>query len=408
MSEKKYPLFSVLGIEIEYMIVDQDTLDIRPQSDRILEHLAGSCVNEISIGKIAVSNELVLHVLELKNDGPCPPDEPIAVYFHDAIQKLTPILQQQGLCLLPTAAHPWMNPHTETQRWPHGNKRIYEQYDKIFDCRGHGWANLQSMHLNLPFTNDEEFCALHNTIRLLLPLLPAIAASSPFLDGNRTNFLDTRLTFYEKNQQKIPAITGLVIPEYIKSEADYRLHILNPMYAQIAPFDKDNILQETWLNSRGAIPKFDDGAIEIRIIDSQECPEADIALAKLIQAILKSWCDSGHYPFPPEVDTRSLKALYDETLSKGFLATLDDTNIQNAYQLPKRRMHLKDAWSQLIERVSHTLSASEQLTLEAILRWGNLSERLVRACKGDYTHTTLHRVYQALPPCLAHNRLFLP
>ncbi len=405
---RKYPIFSVLGIEIEYMIVDSETLEIQPRSDRILEHLAGQLVNEISIGKIAASNELVLHVLELKNDGPCSREEPIASYFHEAIQKLQSILKPQGLSLLPSAAHPWMDPHTQTQRWPHGNKKIYEQYDKIFDCKGHGWANLQSMHLNLPFTNDEEFCALHNTIRLLLPLLPAIAASSPFLDGKRTDFLDTRLTFYEKNQQKIPSITGLVIPEYVKTESDYRAHILKPMYAQIAPFDTEGVLQETWLNSRGAIPKFDDGAIEIRIIDSQECPEADVTLAKLIQAILKSWCDSGYYPHPPNVDTRSLKAMYDETLSKGFLATLDDGHIQDAYQLPKRRMHLKEVWSQLIERVSHTLSASEQLTLEGILRWGNLSERLIKACHHDYSQSSLHRVYQALIPCLEHNRLFLP
>ncbi len=407
MSKKSYPIFSVLGIEIEYMLVDSKTLSVQPKSDLILQALAGSCLNEVSLGKIAVSNELVLHVLELKNDGPCPVDEPIAQYFHETLLKLQPALKQHGLSLLPTAAHPWMNPHTETKRWPHGNRSIYQQYDAIFDCRGHGWANLQSMHLNLPFSNDEEFSALHNTIRLILPLIPALAASSPFLDGKRTNFLDTRLTFYGKNQQKIPSITGQVIPEYIKNEADYRQRILKPMYDNIAPFDKENILQEEWLNSRGAIPKFDYGAVEIRIIDSQECIDADITLAKTIYAILKSWCDSGHYPMPPDIDTQALKALYDETLSKGFMTVLEETSILSAYQLPKRRMHLKDVWTQLIERVSHTLSHKEQITLESILRYGNLSERIIRACNNDYSHATLHRVYQSLMTCLHQNQLFL-
>lgn len=407
MSKSSYAIFSVLGIEIEYMLVDTETLAIQPKSDRILQKLAGEYTNEVSLGKIAVSNELVLHVLELKNDGPCPVDEPIAAYFHEGLSKLQPVLAKEGLSLLPTAAHPWMDPHTETQRWPHGNRKIYEQYDTIFDCHGHGWSNLQSMHVNLPFANDEEFCALHNTIRLILPLIPALAASSPFLDGKRTDFLDTRLTFYEKNQQKITAITGLVIPEYIKTEADYREQILKPMYQAIAPFDRENILQEEWLNSRGAIPKFDYGALEIRIIDSQECPDADITIAKTIFSILKSWCDSGYYPTPPEIDTRALKALYDQTLSQGFTTTLNEGKLLEAYQLPKRSMHLRDIWSQLIERVSHMLSSKEQTTLESILRHGNLSERLIRACQGDYSRKTLHRVYQSLLPCLQKNELFL-
>ncbi len=407
MSKSSYSIFSVLGIEIEYMIVDTQTLAIQPKSDAILQKLAGEYTNEVSLGKIAVSNELVLHVLELKNDGPCPIDEPIAQYFHEGLSKLQPMLDKEGLSLLPTAAHPWMDPHTETQRWPHGNRKIYEQYDTIFDCRGHGWSNLQSMHVNLPFANDEEFCALHNTIRLILPLIPALAASSPFLDGKRTDFLDTRLTFYEKNQQKISAITGLVIPEYIKTEADYREEILKPMYQAIAPFDRENILQEEWLNSRGAIPKFDYGALEIRIIDSQECPDADITIAKTIFSILKSWCDSGYYPTPPEIDTRALKALYDNTLSQGFTTTLNEGQLLEAYQLPKRSMHLRDVWSQLIERVSHMLSPKEQTTLESILRHGNLSERLIRACQGDYSRKTLHRVYQSLIPCLQQNQLFV-
>jgi gamma-glutamyl:cysteine ligase YbdK (ATP-grasp superfamily) len=407
MSKSPYSIFSVLGIEIEYMLVDPATLTIQPKSDMILKTLAGEYCNEINLGQIAVSNELVLHVIELKNASPCPIDQPITQYFQSGLSQLQSTLDAHHLSLLPTAAHPWMNPLQETQRWPHGNRTIYQQYDAIFDCRGHGWSNLQSMHVNLPFANDEEFCALHNTIRLILPAIPALAASSPFLEGKRTDFWDTRLTFYEKNQQKIPAITGLVIPEYIQTPEEYRTSILKPMYEQIAPFDKEQILQEEWLNSRGAIPKFEYGAIEIRIIDSQECVNADIAIAKTVFFILKSWCESGYYPKPPNVDTKALKALYDQTLTHGFSTTLEIPQILEAYQLPKRTMHLRDVWSQLIERVSHMLSSEEQITLESILRHGNLSERLVRACNGDYSRPTLHRVYSSLIPCLQHNRLFL-
>ena len=47
--------------------------------------------------------------------------------------------------------------------------------------------------LNLPFSSDEEFGRLHAAIRLLLPLLPALAASSPLVEVYRANeFFHTR------------------------------------------------------------------------------------------------------------------------------------------------------------------------------------------------------------------------
>ena len=45
-----YPLFSVLGLEIEYMLVDKDTLAVQPLSDVLVNHLAGKQVNETVLG----------------------------------------------------------------------------------------------------------------------------------------------------------------------------------------------------------------------------------------------------------------------------------------------------------------------------------------------------------------------
>ena len=215
-----YSLFSVIGLEIEYMLVDRDTLNIQPISDIILTELTGYLCHEAILGDITVSNELVLHVIELKNSSPQALTAPLTHQFQHAIQQIQPFLNQHHLLFLPTGAHPWMNPHTETRRWPHGNNAIYQQFDTIFNCQGHGWANLQSMHVNLPFANDTEFFQLHSAIRLLLPLLPALAASTPFLDGRYTGFKDTRLHFYGINQQLIPTISGDVIPEFIHSMTD--------------------------------------------------------------------------------------------------------------------------------------------------------------------------------------------
>ncbi|MBA3536058.1 MAG: glutamate--cysteine ligase [Tatlockia sp.] len=401
-----FSIFSVLGLEIEYMLVDRINLNIQSKSDIILKALAGEQVNEVALGEIAVSNELVMHVLELKNNGPKPPNAPIALQFQQTIDSLQPLLAQHNLQLLPGGAHPWMNPLSETKRWPHGNMDIYRQFDSIFNCQGHGWSNLQSMHVNLPFANDEEFNQLHNAIRLILPLLPALAASTPFLEGKYTGFKDSRLYFYGKNQLKIPSISGNIIPEFIQSESQYKQTILEPMYRDISSYDPENILQYEWLNSRAAIPKFNYKAIEIRILDSQECVQADIAIALAIQAILKNWQSNSCYYLDNPCDTQRLRTVYDEAIKEGQAVCVDDSKLCAQWQLPKRKMTGTELWSMLIERVSTDLDSNSQRTLEYILSHGNLSERLLRACGNDHSKATLSRVYRQLGHCLLTNQLF--
>ena len=189
--------------------------------------------------------------------------------------------------LMPTGAHPWMNPDTDTVLWPHESNEIYSLYHRIFNCKGHGWSNLQSMHLNLPFSGDVEFHALHSAVRLLLPLMPALTASTPVLDGVETGFVDSRLEHYRFNQQKIPCIAGRIIPEEVASKADYQLTIYNPIAQAIKPYDNQGLLKQHFLNSRGAIARFDRNTIEIRILDLQEAPLVDLALAKFIFEVIR-------------------------------------------------------------------------------------------------------------------------
>lgn len=403
-----FPIFSVLGIEIEYMLVDKNSLNIQPKSDLILKELAGEQVNEIALGDIAISNELVLHVVEFKNNEPKPANAPITDHFQNTIKRIQPLLEQYNLSLMPTGAHPWMDPHTETVRWPHDNKAIYHQYDTIFDCKGHGWGNLQSMHVNLPYANDLEFAQLHNTIRLILPLLPALAASTPILDGKPTGLLDSRLHFYAQNQRQLPTISGDIIPEFIRTEQEYQRTILEPMYKEISPFDPLKILQHPWLNSRGAIPKFDQKAIEIRIIDTQECATADIAIAKAIFEILKSWHSASDDYLHNPCDTKSLKQLFDQTLRTGFSTPVDNLTLINQWRLPQKPMSVKKVWSLLIEQISSKLEQSHQRALEHILTHGNLSERILKTTHHKHDQHSLNQTYSQLTDCLLNNELFTP
>jgi gamma-glutamyl:cysteine ligase YbdK (ATP-grasp superfamily) len=392
--------FAGYGIELEYMIVDRNTLSVLPIADRLLGD-----GGEIPRGHFGWSNEVALHVIELKNARPDSTLSPLASGFQAEVRAINAALEPLGACLMPTAMHPWMNPATETRLWSHDHADIYRTYDRIFDCERHGWANLQSMHLNLPFADDVEFARLHAAIRLLLPILPALAASSPFADGRFSGFLDTRMENYRGHQIAIPATIGDVIPDSVASIADYHAHVLAPMYDAIAPLDPEHILRHEWLNARGAIPRFDRNALEIRVIDAQECPQADLAIAAAASAVVQVLYDAG----PHMVETHRLAAILSACIHHAEEAVIDDVGYLNALGFPWRRCQARELWQYLIEtRLAHTADyeANWQGPLEAILRHGPLARRILKTIGSNPSQEKLAAVYRELCDCLERGEMF--
>lgn len=194
MTANRLGLFQAFGVELEYMLVRRGDLAVLPLSDEALRRASGgeAYVCDVERDGMAWSNELVAHLVELKVDPPARDLAGLAPKFDAEIAWMNGLLEAFDARLMPSAMHPFMRPEAETKLWPHEYREIYESYHKAFDCRRHGWANLQSAHLNLPFADDAEFGRLHAAIRLLLPLLPALAASSPYQEGRATGLLDTR------------------------------------------------------------------------------------------------------------------------------------------------------------------------------------------------------------------------
>jgi gamma-glutamyl:cysteine ligase YbdK (ATP-grasp superfamily) len=290
VSEHHLALFAAYGVELEYMIVDDRSLAVRPIADELLRDATGcsAYVSDVEHDDISWSNELVAHVVELKTTEPATDLAALPASFQREVGEINRLLAPRGARLLPSAMHPWMDPVREMRLWPHDNSVVYQTFDRVFGCQGHGWSNLQSVHLNLPFADDEEFGRLHAAVRLLLPVLPALAASSPLVEGRTTGWLDSRLDVYRSNSKKIPSITGRVIPEPVFTAAEYDSQVFQRIYADISPHDPDGVLQDEWLNARGAIARFGRGTIEIRVLDVQECPRADLAICAAIVAVLQA------------------------------------------------------------------------------------------------------------------------
>lgn len=411
-------LFDAIGIELEYMIVADRDLSVAPLADALLVADHGSLEPQVADGPISWSNELALHVIELKTEAPAPELAGLATRFWQSTAEINRRLARFGARLMPTAMHPWMDPHTELRLWPHDDDSIYRTFDRIFDCTGHGWANLQSVHINLPFRGDDELARLHAAIRLILPILPALAASSPIMNGALTGALDNRLRAYATNSRKVPSVTGAIIPEIIHSRADYERDILEVIYRDLAPHDPEGVLRYEWVNSRGAIARFDRDSIEIRLLDIQECPRADLAICAVVVSTVRALVEERlssagaqrSFPIAP------LCAILERTVAAGDLAVIGASPDEARYLALLGRAGPCTA-NELWQHLSATCLAVEPgadewlPALDVMARHGCLARRIVTALGGpDHTPSrdSLIAVYRRLCACLAENHLFVP
>jgi gamma-glutamyl:cysteine ligase YbdK (ATP-grasp superfamily) len=310
-----YKTLEVLGPEHEFSIVN-DELEALPIVDKIIKDFHGRVVNFVEQPSFTFGKELQLHVMEFKPNAPFKTPMEFEETMQEAILTIQDFLQRRFHArLLGTGMHPLLE-LDETGIWPHRHRQIYEAYSKIFNLRRHGWLNIQSFHLNLPYSNEESGILVNNTLANMCPYLSAISASSPIYEGRLRDRVDNRLYFYKQNQKEIPSVTGDVIPEYTSSFSQYKTNIIGKYSDDLSRAGADKlVLNKEWVNSRGVIFRFDRRAIEIRIMDEQECIKSDVALSCFIRAVLRGLMNQEPEFLPHTVLVQDLNAIIINGLS---------------------------------------------------------------------------------------------
>lgn len=405
----RYPLFGVTGIELEYPIVDGD-LVARPLVEALFRRMDGRPTSDVEWGEAEFSNELAAHVFEIKTAGPekelADAESKIFAGLRDVIRTLR---EEFGARLLPTGMHPFMDP-AGGEIWKRSGRTIYEAYDRVFGIHGHGWLNVQSCHINLPFGTESETVALHNAMACLMPYLPALSASSPIYDGKLGPAVDNRLAFYRTNQRKIPLIAGDVVPEYMESYAQYQRDILGRIYRELRGVPGAERLRHEWVNSRGAIVRFYRDAIELRILDTQECVKMDIAVAVFTCNVLKRLTGrilDGTMRPPPHA---MLVEDFNRVVESGGRAKVAAEHFSAAKK--KGAMKAENVLRALLELAEAEGGESDRGYLQMVerrLRKGNLSEVIRAKVEGrsrwgdggerDY----IRGIYEELIQCLEAN-----
>ncbi len=386
----------MLGPEHEFSVVN-DQLKALPIMDKIIKDYHGRIVNFVQLPRFTFGKELQMHVMEIKPDTPFASPIDFEETMQEAVLTVNDFLRRKyHASLLGTGMHPLLKLE-ETSIWPHRHRQIYEAYSEIFNLKRHGWLNIQSFQLNLPYANEKSGVLLHNLLAEVCAFLPAITASSPIYESKIGDNVDNRLTFYKQNQTEVPSVTGDVIPEYVESFDDYRKQIIERYTSDLAVAGASKlVLNKEWVNSRGAIIRFDRKAVEIRVMDEQECIKSDVALSCFIRALSRGLMEE--QPKLPSHET--LVRSYDATVARGLEAQVEHPYGQRARQVCER--FLGRAWENATEEERQYLPI-----IQKRIRQGNLSEIIRRRVENRNQKTGIREaiisVYSRLIKSLMDN-----
>jgi len=394
-AKSTYKPLEVLGPEHEFSLVNQE-LKVLPISDKIIKDFCGKIINFIKLPSFTFGKEMQLHVMEVKAN--CPFKSP--VQFEETMQNgvstLSQIVNKQGALLLGTGMHPLLKLE-DTAIWPHHHRKIYQEYAEIFNLNQHGWLNIQSFHLNVPYRKEADGIQTHNLLANLCAYLPAITASSPIYESKAGPDIDNRLRFYKINQREISSIAGEVIPEYAASFSQYKRVVIGRYSEDLAKAGAGKtLLSREWVNSRGVIFRFDRSAIEVRVMDEQECVKSDVALSCFIRATLRGLIALKAELLPHDLLVNDFNAV----VKKGLNAQVSNPNGKTARQVCQRYLNLACEYADEDEKKYLWI-------IKKRLENGSLSELILdrvfkRAEKTDF-HQAIINVYSTLIKCLSDN-----
>jgi glutamate---cysteine ligase / carboxylate-amine ligase len=342
-----------LGIEEELMILDGETLGLVNAVDRLLE--------DTETGEI--KPELLQSVLEIST-SPVRDAREAGVQLRALRRQVRDTALRHGLTIGSAGTHPlalW-----EDQRVV-GRPRYRELVSALrYVARR---EIIFGLHVHVGLDDREKAIHVANGMRVHLPVLVALAANSPFWRGGNTGLASARTPIFR-------AFPRVGVPPAYANWDDYARRIGFMV-------DSGVIEDFTWL-WYDVRPHPDFGTVEIRAMDGQTRVEHTLALAALVQAMVKELAEhfeSGEAltPIPWEMldENKWLAARH------GLDGELVD--LPSRERVPARRL-ARRVHDRLREHAEDLGSADELAGIADLLDHGNGAERqvLVYEANEDY------------------------
>ena len=248
-----------VGIEEEFSILDPATLELAPR----FEELRDECA-KVPLLAEGITGELISSEIEIISGA--------GANLEDALGKqrerrraLFALADARGAALGATGTHPWADyreqPIIDTEHY----RRVEEGLKYV------AWRNNTfSLHVHLGVRDIDRAIQVCDRMRPVLPLLLAISANSPYLDGRDSGLQSARTQSFTKSFPRCG------IPDAFGGWKAYREYIeFLQRTRSIVEFT------QVWWSIR---PHFSFGTVEVRICDAQATAQESDALAGLMVA----------------------------------------------------------------------------------------------------------------------------
>ena len=248
-----------IGLEEEFALLDPSSLALAPRFNELQDAASADPVLRDS-----VAGELISSEIEIRS-GRCPDLSAAFAAQRERRRRLFGLAADHGVALGATGTHPWSD---------YRDQKIIdtEHYHRVEEGLKYvAWRNNTfSLHVHVGVRGADRAVLVCDRLRPVLPMLLAISANSPFLDGRDSGLHSARTQIFTKSFPRcgVPDAFGSwsAFAEYIDFLVSTRSIV---EYTQV------------WWSIR---PHFSFGTVEVRICDAQMTGSESEALAALIVA----------------------------------------------------------------------------------------------------------------------------
>jgi len=201
----KEPPFTI-GIEEEYLLVDQQTRDLAtdPPAELMQEcedRLSGQVAPEFLRAQIEIGTRVCSTIAEARTD------------LTRLRRTIADVANQYGLAPIAASTHPFARWHeqkyTDKDRYRDLNRDMQASARRLLIC---------GMHVHMGIDDDDLRVDMLDQLAYFLPHLLALSCSSPFWAGENTGLQSYRLTVFD-------GLPRTRLPAYFTSYAEYQRHV---------------------------------------------------------------------------------------------------------------------------------------------------------------------------------------
>lgn len=348
-----------LGVELEFQILDPNSLDLVPRAGNLLEQIPEPEKNRIAM-------EFLQSIFEVQT-GICHSVDEVEEDLRHTVRVAEEAAYACGCFLFASGIHPFARPEsqlvTENERY----KRIMEDLQQI----GRQFI-AQGLHVHIGMPDGDTAVRVCDVIQGYLPLFVALSSSSPYFRGEETGFQSYRTKLFE-------ALPLAGIADHLNSWRDYEEKVLKLQRAGII-----NEIRDLWWEVRPS-PFF--GTLEVRVFDMPSNFHDIIALTALVQAlaVFLSRRDAA----PERIDPQLLR--YNKW--QGARYGLNGIFIDPFSMLSGEKITFRNAVKKLLEKLEPVMQELNSVKwcagIQRILSQGTSSDRQRQLVEEYETHKNM-------------------